>query len=56
MLDDPLPIDDSFPDEQLAAINVSNNTPWYVDCANYVVAKHLPPNFTYQQKKNSSMI
>ena len=56
MLDDPLPIDDSFPDEQLAAINVSHNTPWYGDYANYIVAKYLPPSFTYQQKKNSSMI
>ena len=27
VLDDPLPIDDSFPDEQLAAINVANGTP-----------------------------
>ena len=27
VLDDPLPIDDSFPDEQLAAINVANSTP-----------------------------
>ena len=27
VLDDPLPIDDSFPDEQLAAINVSHSTP-----------------------------
>ena len=27
ILADPLPIDDSFPDEQLAAINVSHNTP-----------------------------
>ena len=27
MLDDPLPIDDSFPDEQLAVINVANSTP-----------------------------
>ena len=44
--DDPLPIDDSFPDEQLAAINVSHNTPWYVDYANYIVAKYLPPSFT----------
>ena len=46
--DDPLPIDDSFPYEQLAAINVSHNTPWYVDYANYIVAKYLPPSFTYQ--------
>ena len=51
MPDDPLPIDDSFPDEQLAAINVAHNTPWYADYANYIVAKYIPPSFTYQQKK-----
>ena len=50
VLHDPLPIDDSFPDEQLAAINVSHSTPCYADYANYIVAKYLPPNFTYQQK------
>ena len=51
VLDDPLPIDDSFPDEQLAAINVAHNTPWYVGYANYIVTKYLPPSFTYQQNK-----
>ena len=51
MRDDPLPIDDSFLDEQLAAINVSNSSPWYANCANYIVAKYKPPSFTYQQKK-----
>ena len=51
VLDDPLPIDDSFPDEQLAAINVSHGTPWYADYANHIVAKYLPPRFTYQQNK-----
>ena len=51
ILDDPLPIDDSFPDEQLAAMHVSHNTPWYADYANYIVAKYIPPSFTYQQKK-----
>ena len=57
ILDDPQPINDSFPDEQLTAINVSNSTPWYADYANYIVAKYIPPSFTYQQKKkNSSMI
>ena len=57
VLDDPLPIDDSFPDEQLAAINVSHSTPWYADYANYIVATYLPLSFTYQQKKKkSSMI
>ena len=39
ILDDPQPINDSFPDEQLDAINVSNSTPWYADYANYIVAK-----------------
>ena len=47
--DDPLPIDDSFPDEQLATINVSHSTPWYAGYSNYIVAKYLPPSFTYQQ-------
>ena len=51
VLDDPLPIDDSVTDEQLATINVANGTPWYGDYANYIVAKYLPPRFTYQQKK-----
>ena len=51
ILDDPQPINDSFPDEQLASINVSHNTPWYVDYANYIVAKYIPPSFTYKQKK-----
>ena len=43
VLDDPLPIDDSFPNEQLAAINVSHSTPWYANYANYIVARYLPP-------------
>src|SRR6266536_4685251 len=51
ILDDPLPIDDCFPDVQLVARNVSHNTPWYADYANYMVAKYIPPSFTYQQKK-----
>ena len=51
VLDDPLPINDSFPDEQLAVVNASRTAPWYADYANYIVAKYLPPSFTYQQKK-----
>ena len=51
ILDDPLAIDDSFPDEQLAIINASHNTPWYPDYANYILAKFIPPSFTYQQNK-----
>ena len=53
ILDDPQPINDSFLDEQLAAINVPHNTPWYADYANYIVAKYIPPSFTYQQKKKN---
>ena len=48
ILDDPQPINDCFPDEQLPAVNVSNSTPWYADYANYIVAKYIPPSFTYQ--------
>ena len=51
VLHDPLPIDDNFPDEQLAVINASCDTPWYADYANYIVAKFIPPSFTYQQKR-----
>ena len=41
----------SFPDEQLNVINSSRTSPWYADYANYIVAKFIPPSFTYQQKK-----
>ena len=37
VLDDPLSIDDSFPDEQLNVINTSRTAPWYADYANYIV-------------------
>ena len=56
VLDGPLPIDDSFPDEQLAVKNDSRTAPWYADYANYIVAKFIPPTFTYQQNKKNSMI
>ena len=51
VLDDPLPINDSFPHEQLVVVNASRTAPWYADYANYIVAKFIPPSFTYQQKK-----
>ena len=56
ILDDPQPINHSFPDEQLAAINVSHSTPWYADYANYIVAKYIPPSLHTNKRKNSSMI
>jgi hypothetical protein len=46
ILDDPLPINDSFPNEQLAVVNVSRSTPWYADYANFIVPKYLSPSFT----------
>ena len=56
VLDDPLPIDDSFPDEQLNVINASRIAPWYADYANYIVAKlyHLVSHTS--KRKSSSMI
>ena len=51
VLDEPLPIDDSFLDEQLNVINASHTAPWYDDYANYIVPKFKPASFTYQQKK-----
>ena len=51
ILDNPQPISVSFPDEQLNVINTSHTAPWYADYANYIVAKFIPPSFTYQQKK-----
>ena len=51
VLHDPLPTDDSFPYEQLAIVNASCTAPWYADYANYIVAKFIPPSFTYQEKK-----
>ena len=55
VLDEPLPINDSFPNEQLNGISTSRSTPWYADYANYIVTKFIPPSFTYQQKKKLSM-
>jgi hypothetical protein len=41
---DPIPVNDSFPNEQLAAIKVtSRESPWYADYANFIVSKYLPP-------------
>jgi hypothetical protein len=56
---DPTPINDSFAYEQLANINVSSariSSPWFVDYANFIVGKVIPPHFTYQQKRYASMI
>ena len=51
---DPIPINDSFANEQLANINVSAArvaSPWFADYANFIVGKVIPPHFTHQQRK-----
>ena len=49
---DPIPVNDSFPNEQLAAIKVSSrDSPWYADYTNFIVSKYLPPTFTAQQRR-----
>ena len=44
-------INDNFPDEQLLAIEDIQSVPWFADYVNYLVAKVIPPKFSYQQKK-----
>jgi hypothetical protein len=48
----PIRVNDSFLDEQLAAIKVtSRESPWYADYANFIVSKYLPPTFIAQQRR-----
>ena len=44
-------INDNFCDEQLLSISDSNLVPWFADYVNYLVAKVIPPEITYHQKK-----
>ena len=50
-------IDDAFPEEGLYMLDKVSDpgTPWFVDFANYLVAKVLPQDFTPQQRRNSSL-
>jgi hypothetical protein len=49
---DPIPVNDSFPDEQLASIKVtSGENRWYANYANFIVSKYLPPTFLAQQRR-----
>jgi len=45
-----LPIDDSFPDEQLLAVS-HQAIPWFADLVNFKVCGVLPPGLSHQQKK-----
>ena len=48
---DEVQVNDDFPDEQLLAIDEKKAIPWFADYVNYLVAKVIPPEFSYQQKK-----
>ena len=48
---DDVPVNDEFPDEKLLAIEEKKAVPWFADFVNYLVAKVIPPEFNYQQKK-----
>ena len=48
---DKVQINDNFPNEQLLAIEDIQPVPWFDDYVNYLVAKVIPPEFSYLQKK-----
>ena len=47
---DEVQVNDDFLDEQLLAIENKRAVPWFADYVNYLVAKVIPPKFSYQQK------
>ncbi|CAN6568017.1 unnamed protein product [Malus baccata var. baccata] len=47
--EDSLPLRDSFPDEQLFAVQF--RTPWFADIVKYLVKGVVHPDLTFQQKK-----
>ena len=48
---DEVHVNDDFVDEQLLAVEDKRPVPWFADYVNYLVAKVIPPEFNYQQKK-----
>ena len=48
---DKVQVNDDFPDEQLLVIEDTKLVPWYANYVNYLVAKVIPFDFSYQQKK-----
>ena len=48
---DEVHVNDNFPDEQLLVIEDTKPVPWFSDYVSYLVAKVIPPDFSYQQKK-----
>ena len=41
-------VNDDFPYEQLLAIEDKRVVPWFANYVNYLVAKVIPPEFSYQ--------
>ena len=48
---DDFPVNDEFPYEKLFSIEDKRAVPWFADFVKYLVAKVVPPEFNYQQKK-----
>ena len=48
---DEVHVNDDFPYEHLLVIEGIKLVPWFADYVNYLVAKVIPPDFSYQQKK-----
>ena len=46
-----MPIDDSFLDEQLYAVN-NQEAPWYADFVNYLACDLIPPDLTINNEEN----
>lgn len=46
-----LPINEYFPDEQLYAIS-TKSLPWFVDLANYLVSRAIPPHWSAMIERN----
>ena len=45
---DEVHVNDDFPNEQLLVIKDKKSVPWFADYVNYLVAKVIPPEFSYQ--------
>ena len=48
---DEVQVNDNFPYEQLLVIEDTMPVPWFADYVNYLAAKVIPLDFSYQQKK-----
>ncbi|KAL8158070.1 hypothetical protein AgCh_002688 [Apium graveolens] len=46
-----VPIKETFPDEQMFQVQISNVTPWFADIANYLATGLMPHDLSSQQRK-----